>query len=64
VAEAATHLLTIKEACNRLSVSRPTIYDLISKGEVASLKIGSARRIPASEVEAFICRHLEGGGAA
>lgn len=39
------------EAANSIGVARQTIYNLMQRGELRSVKIGRSRRIPASEVE-------------
>lgn len=36
--------LTVDDACARLHVSRPVMYELINSGAVASIKINTARR--------------------
>jgi excisionase family DNA binding protein len=47
-------LLTVSEAAKRLSLGRTMLYELIAKGELPSLKIGRARRIPASALERWV----------
>ena len=49
-------LLKVEEAAQMLSLSRKTLYDLIRRGEMASLKIGGSRRIPLTALHAFIAR--------
>lgn len=49
-------LKSVNEACARLHVSRPTLYELLRSGKLGSVKIGKARRIPESEIAAFIER--------
>jgi excisionase family DNA binding protein len=39
-----------------LSLSRKTLYDLMRRGEMASLKIGGSRRIPLTALHDFIAR--------
>ena len=41
----------VTKAAELLDVSRATIYNLISSGELASVMIGGSRRIPASELD-------------
>jgi len=53
---AAKLLLKVEEAAQLLSLSRKTLYDLMSRGELASLKIGGSRRIPLTALHAFIAR--------
>lgn len=57
--EAGERLLTVREACERLALSKAKVYRLLAEGELASVHIGKSRRIPASELEAFIARHVE-----
>lgn len=47
-------LLTIAEVSQRLSLGRTMIFRLISEGELPSVKIGSARRVPEQAVDKFI----------
>ena len=49
-------LLTIKEVGQILGLGHSKVYELISGGELLSLKIGRARRVRTSEVKKFICR--------
>jgi len=49
-------LLKVEEAAHLLSLSRKTVYDLIGRGDLASLKIGGCRRIPLSALHDFIAR--------
>lgn len=44
-------LITPEEAAEALSFGRTTIYELIGSGELQSVKIGRARRIPASALQ-------------
>jgi excisionase family DNA binding protein len=41
---------SITEAAERLGISRAMVYNRIKRGEISSLKIGTRRLIPASEV--------------
>lgn len=47
-------LLTIKEVAERLAVSEPTIYRLINRGELPTVKIGRALRFDEADIEAYI----------
>lgn len=51
-------LLDVKEAAARLKLGRTTIFELIKDGEIASVRIGRSRRIPAVELEAYVARLL------
>ncbi len=54
-------LLTVPEVMARLRVGRHAVYALIRTGRLASLRIGRARRVPASAVESFLAQQLEEG---
>ena len=47
-------LLTVPEAARRLPLGRTLVYELIATGSLPSLKIGRARRIPASALEQWV----------
>ena len=47
-------LLTIPEVAYRIGLGRSFVYELVMKGEIKSVKIGRARRVPVSAVEEFI----------
>lgn len=51
-------LLTVEEAASLLSLHRARIFPLLAAGRIRSLKIGRNRRIPRSELEAFIAEEL------
>lgn len=53
-----------QRAAELLGVSRPTIYHLMEAGELASFKVGSARRIPVDELREFIARRVAAETAA
>lgn len=59
----STQLLTVNEALERLALSRDKLYDLIRTGDLQTVKIGRARRIPEDAIEAFIDEHRVGGAA-
>jgi len=42
-----------------MSMSKPTIYDLIKRGEIKSFKIGKSIKIPHTEVERFIAERMQ-----
>jgi excisionase family DNA binding protein len=54
-------LLTPEEAADVLGLSRSTVYDLIRLNELASVKIGKARRVPVEACRAFVERLAHGG---
>jgi excisionase family DNA binding protein len=53
---AAKLLLTVDEAAQALSVGRTLVYDLLMCGEIPSIKIGAARRVPVGALEEYIRR--------
>ncbi|WP_327414874.1 helix-turn-helix domain-containing protein [Streptomyces sp. NBC_01233] len=50
--------LTVTEAARRIGIGRTKLYEYVSSGEIASVKIGSLRRIPAEAVNDFLARRL------
>jgi excisionase family DNA binding protein len=55
-------LLKPEEAAEALSIGRSKIYELIGTGELASVRIGASRRIPADALVEFV-RRLQGAVA-
>lgn len=49
-------LLTIEQAAHQLSLSRTTMFRLIRTGDIASVRIGRARRIAAEAIEDYVYR--------
>ena len=47
-------LLTIPEVASRLGLGRSLVYQLVMKGQINSIKVGRARRVPVTELELFI----------
>ncbi|WP_416379101.1 helix-turn-helix transcriptional regulator [Altererythrobacter sp. H2] len=45
--------LRVNEFCDRYAVSRATFYRLVSRGEIAVCKVGSATRVRASDAETW-----------
>ncbi len=54
IAMEPTKLFTIDEACSQLSISKATLYRLISSKQVVCLKIGRSSRISSQALERFI----------
>lgn len=46
--------LTIRTACDRLSVSRTRLYELIGSGDIAAIKIGRRTMILEAEIARFL----------
>ena len=49
-----TALVTIVGAAQYLSISRGAVYHLLQVGELRSIHIGRARRIPLGELRSFV----------
>ncbi len=47
-------LLTVEEAAERLSIGRTKAFELIARGELESVLIGRARRVPVEALEPFV----------
>ena len=52
-------LITVREAAERLGLGRSLTYEFIRKGELASIKIGGARRVAVADLEEFVVRLRE-----
>lgn len=52
-------LVTVADGMRLLSVGRNAIWNLINSGELRSVKIGRSRRIPRTEIEAYVARLSE-----
>lgn len=51
-------LLSVQEFCRRLSIGRSVAYELITAGEVTSVRLGRRRLIPRGEVEKLVAKLL------
>jgi excisionase family DNA binding protein len=47
-------LLTVKEVADRLKVSRATVYGLVRRGELRSVRVSNTIRVPRDAVEALV----------
>lgn len=52
-------LLTPTEAAQALSISRSKLYELLSKGQLASVRVGTSRRIPHDALLSFVAQLSE-----
>lgn len=57
-------LLTVPQVMARLQLGRSAVYDLLRTGQLASITLGRARRIPAHALTEFIHARLEQEAAA
>lgn len=55
-------MLTVKDVCEKLQVSRWKVNKLRRSGELESVKIGSLRRFPRGAFEAYERKLEEKGG--
>ncbi|MGH7746027.1 MAG: helix-turn-helix domain-containing protein [Candidatus Dormibacteria bacterium] len=55
---ATTRLLRMAEVAERLGCSRATAYSLVQRGALGYVRVGADRRVPESEIGAYIARHL------
>jgi excisionase family DNA binding protein len=49
-------LLTVEEAGAAIGLARSKMYELMTSGDVESVKIGKSRRVPAEALEAYVAR--------
>ena len=54
-----TLLLTVQEAADRLNLGRSLTYRLLLAGDLRSVTIGRARRVPVGAIEEFIQSRLD-----
>lgn len=52
-------LLTVEQVCERLAVSRWTVYRLIKERELVSVKVRNGRRVPVESVRAYVDALIE-----
>ena len=45
---------TIKEVCDLLRISKPTVYRLMERGDITFIKVGSSTRIPAEDLDRLL----------
>ena len=51
-------LLTVKEAANRTRIGQTLFYELLNRGEIASIKVNRRRLIPVQALAEFLERKL------
>jgi len=54
-------LVTVTEASEMLSLGKSTVYELVAKKIIPSIRLGRAVRIPLRELEAGLSAKREGG---
>ena len=55
-------LLRIDVAAERLAASRATLYRMVQRGELPTVRIGSAVRVPVSAIERWLADQIAGQG--
>ncbi len=58
-----TELLTAEEVAKMLKIDRSTVYKLIRRNEIDYISIGRRRLITRIDLQKFIERHHQSGGA-
>ena len=51
-------LLRVEEVARALAVGRTKVYELIASGQLPSITIGSARRVPTEALQKWITEHV------
>lgn len=51
-------LITVAEAALRLGLGRSFTYKLVMEGQIRSIKLGRARRVPVTALEEFVAARL------
>jgi excisionase family DNA binding protein len=51
-------LVRVEEAARLLSLSRSTIYEMLDRNELPSVRCGAARRIPLAALRAWVEQHI------
>lgn len=52
-------MLRVDEAARRISMGRSYFFEMLRRGEIASVKLGSARRVPVRALEEWMERKLK-----
>lgn len=47
-------LLTVEEAADRLGIGRSLMYELISGGQIVSIRVGRLRRVPLESLTDYV----------
>jgi excisionase family DNA binding protein len=47
-------LLSVDEACNRLSISKSYFYMLLKRGEIRVVKLGRRTLVPEAELQRYL----------
>jgi excisionase family DNA binding protein len=47
---------SVDEACSATSLGRTAVFDLLRRGEIASVKVGRRRLIPVASLDAYLAQ--------
>jgi len=53
------YLLRPEEAAQFLKISRATLYVLMERGQIPSVRVGRARRIPSEALKKWLSEHMQ-----
>ena len=56
-------LLRVEEVARALAIGRSKVYELVASGDLPSITIGSARRVPTEALQKWIAEHMGVGAA-
>lgn len=62
MAEIAQVANTIAKTCERLSIGRTTLYELVKQGRLRTFKIGGKTLIPESEIYRLVAEQMDASG--
>jgi excisionase family DNA binding protein len=54
----APPFLSLREAADWLCVSRPTLNRIVAKGDLATVRVGRRRKVPAGYLAAYVARDI------
>ena len=60
----ARAMLTVEQAAETLGIGRTTMFALIKRGDIESVRIGRLRRVPADAIDTYTQRLLSEGSDA
>jgi excisionase family DNA binding protein len=52
-------LYRVEEVARIMQIGRSKVFDLMRSGELASVKIGGSRRVPAQAIDSYLDRLLD-----
>jgi excisionase family DNA binding protein len=58
--EGPPQLLSISAVCERLGISRRTVYHLIARGELATCHVGRRCLVSTVQLREFVASHVDG----